>query len=292
MKKAYQSHLSLKQPQSTVFMAKVHGCTITAYSSGKVLFQGGSHEEEARKWGNSLPSAKKSTSSPKGSTKLPLNFSSLSVMGSDEVGTGDYFGPMTVVSAYVSTQNMPLVKELGVQDSKNLKDPQIIKIAQDLLHVIPYSLLILPNPKYNELQKNGMTQGKMKAVLHNKALLNLLKKMNPEKPEAILIDQFAEKNVYYRHLQGQKDVCKENVYFSTKGESVHLAVAAASILARYAFLKEWDKLSEKAGFTIPKGAGAAVDKAGARLIRSKGEQALWEFTKVHFANTGKAKKLV
>ncbi|MEI5905560.1 ribonuclease HIII [Bacillus spongiae] len=291
LKVAYQPHLTEKQPPNTLFMAKINGCTITAYQSGKVLFQGGHHTEEAAKWGDALQPTKGS-STPKASTALPQNFSTLSVIGSDEVGTGDFFGPMTVVSAYVSKENIPLIKELGVQDSKNLKDERIVKIAQDILHVIPYSLLILPNPKYNELQKKGMTQGKMKAILHNKALLNLQRKIDPVRPDAILIDQFAQKEVYFRHLKGQKEVCKEDVYFSTKGESVHLAVAAASILARYAFLKEWDKLSAKIGFTLPKGAGPIVDKAAARLIRAKGEQALWEYTKVHFANTEKAKRLL
>lgn len=71
-----------------------------------------------------------------------------------------------------------------------------------------------------------------------------------------------------------------------------MSVVAASIIARYAFLIEMDKLSQVAGFDIPKGAGPHVDKAAAKLIKLHGEDALRQFTKLHFANTQKAKKML
>ena len=289
MKDHYQKVLVDKLPPGAVFVAKPSGCTVTAYKSGKVLFQGASGDGEASQWGSSVTPKVKSPT--KGTTNLPENFADWSVIGSDEVGTGDFFGPITVVSAYVKKEHIPLMKELGVKDSKNLSDPQIISIARDLISTIPYSLLILHNPKYNEMQAKGMTQGKMKALLHNKAILNLLEKMDPEQPEGILIDQFVEKNTYFKHVSAQQKVQKDRVYFSTKGESIHLAVAAASIIARYAFLKEMDKLSAKAGVEIPKGAGKHVDVAAAKIIKRKGVEELKSITKWHFANSEKAMKL-
>ncbi|WP_064092567.1 ribonuclease HIII [Rossellomorea aquimaris] len=290
MKVYYQKECIEKVPQGALFVAKPSGCTVTAYKSGKVLFQGAKGEEEASIWGNSQPSKVKSPSKG-GTATLPENFASWSVVGSDEVGTGDFFGPITVVSAYVHKDQIPLMKELGVKDSKNLSDPQIIKIAKDLINTIPYSLLILHNTKYNALQEKGMTQGKMKAILHNQAILHLLEKMQPEEPEAILIDQFVEKNTYFKHINAQKKIQKDRVYFSTKGESIHIAVAAASIIARYAFLKEMDKLSTKTGVEIPKGAGKHVDVAAAKIIKGKGIEELKSITKWHFANSEKAIRL-
>ncbi|TMU85769.1 ribonuclease HIII [Bacillus sp. BHET2] len=289
MKDHYKQVLVDKLPPGAIFVAKPTGCTVTAYKSGKVLFQGANGEGESSQWGTSVSPKVKSPS--KGSTTLPDNFANWSVVGSDEVGTGDFFGPITVVSAYVKKEHIPLMKELGVKDSKNLSDPQITKIARDLITTIPYSLLILHNPKYNAMQEKGMTQGKMKALLHNQAILKLLEKMAPELPEGILIDQFVEKNTYFKHIAAQKEIQKERVYFSTKGESIHLAVAAASIIARYAFLKEMDKLSEKAGVVIPKGAGNHVDVAAAKIIKRKGIEELKTMTKWHFANSEKAIKL-
>ena len=215
----------------------------------------------------------------------------MSVVGSDEVGTGDYFGPITVVAAYVKKEQLTLLKEIGVQDSKNLKDPQIIEIAKLIKDIVPFSLLICDNPKYNMLQGKGMSQGKIKALLHNQAIKHVLTKIQPEQPDSVLIDQFAEPGVFFNYLKGQELFQANATYLSTKAEGIHLSVAAASILARYAFVQRFDQLSKKAGFTIPKGAGSKVDEAAARLIHEKGMAALNEFTKLHFANTEKAKKL-
>ncbi|MGR3765293.1 ribonuclease HIII [Rossellomorea sp. NS-SX7] len=289
MKDYYKDTLVSKLPPGAVFSAKPAGCTVTAYKSGKVLFQGANGETEAKKWGSAQEPKVKSP--PKGTTTLPENFADWSVIGSDEVGTGDFFGPITVVSAYVKKEQIPLMKELGVKDSKNLNDSQIISIAKDLVKTIPYSLLVLHNEKYNSLQSGGMTQGKMKAILHNQAILHLLEKMAPEEPEGILIDQFVEKNTYFKHISAQKKIQRDRVYFSTKGESIHIAVAAASIIARYAFLKEMDKLSAKAGVDIPKGAGKQVDVAAAKIIKRKGIEELKSMTKWHFANSEKAIRL-
>lgn len=293
MKNYYQASLSEKNPPGSLFAAKTKTCSITAYKSGKVLFQGNDCEQEANKWGEaSLQSKKPAAAKKMTSGNLPANFSSLSVVGSDEVGTGDYFGPITVVAAYVKKEDIPLLKELGVRDSKDLNDEKISAIARQIKNLVPHSLLTLHNEKYNQLQQAGMSQGKMKAILHNQALAHVLKKIAPIKPEAILIDQFVQSTTYYQHVKAQKTIVKDNVFFSTKAEGVHVAVAAASILARYAFVQYFDKLSEAAGMRIPKGAGAQVDEAAARLILAKGQGVLPKFVKLHFANTEKAMKIV
>lgn len=126
--------------------------------------------------------------------------------------------------------------------------------------------------------------------MHNKAALNTLTKMAPEKPEFILIDQFAERGVYYNYLKNERELVQENVLFSTKAEQLHVAVATASILARAAFLKEMDRLSEMAGFGLMKGASSKVDQQATRIWRKQGEEFLRSMTKWHFANTEKARK--
>ncbi len=295
MKKCYQNQLLNKLPPGGVFAAKTAGCTITAYQSGKVLFQGNDCEKEAGKWqkGGSAETKKSATAKSKSAAKgdVPVGIEQLSVIGSDEVGTGDFFGPITVVAAYVKKENIPLLQELGVRDSKDLNDEKIIEIAKVIKDVVPFSLMTLKNEKYNKVQQKGMSQGKMKALLHNQAIVNVLEKIAPEKPEAILIDQFVQPSTYFQHIKGQKTIARENVYFSTKAEGIHLAVAAASILARYAFIQYIDKLSAAAGFKIPKGAGALVDEAAAKLILQKGRDSLGSFVKLHFANTEKAMAL-
>jgi ribonuclease HIII len=294
IKNELSSAISEKTPPGAIFTAKLNECTVTAYQSGKVLFQGKRAEETAQNYAGQLAPSKdkKPASKPQHAFAPPYNAAELSMIGSDEVGTGDYFGPMTVVAAYVSSDQLALVKELGVKDSKNLNDKQITQIAKELIHTIPYSLLVLPNEKYNDLQQKGMTQGKIKAVLHNRALQNVKAKVEGQKLDGILIDQFCEPGVYFNYLKKEKNLLKEGLFFSTKGESVHLAVAAASILARYSFLKEMDKLGSRFNTVLPKGAGPHVDVKAAELIEKHGESVLNTITKRHFANTQKAMNLL
>ncbi|MEC1180466.1 ribonuclease HIII [Metasolibacillus meyeri] len=289
VKNAYAKNQVSRNAPGVIFAAKLTDTSITAYKSGKVMFQGSGAEREAARWGTATTNTK--SSAAKGD-KLPENFADLSVAGSDETGTGDYFGPVTVAAVYVPADKIPLVQELGVKDSKMLTDDYMRKIAPDLMKACTYSILTLRNDKYNALQAKGYSQGKIKALLHNQALKHVLNKIAPEEPQYILIDQFAVRDTYYRHLQKEKEIVRDNVLFSTKAESLHAAVATASILARYAFLKEMDRLSELVGYTLQKGAGSKVDVMAAKIWKTKGEETLRSISKWHFANTEKARKLL
>ncbi|UKJ44359.1 ribonuclease HIII [Lysinibacillus sp. ACHW1.5] len=287
----YASHFIERKAPGVIFAAKLPDTAITMYKSGKLMFQGGGAEREAARWGTVEKTATPlSTIGAKGDV-LPNNFATMSVLGSDETGTGDYFGPITVAAVYVPTSKIELMNELGVKDSKMLTDDYMRKIAPDLRAACVHSVLVLRNEKYNNLQAKGYSQGKMKAMMHNRALQNTLSKMAPEKPEFILIDQFAERGVYYNYLKNERDLVQENVYFSTKAEQLHVAVATASILARAAFLKEMDRLSDITGLTLMKGASNKVDVQAARIWCNQGEEFLRSITKWHFANTDKARKM-
>ncbi|PQB60130.1 ribonuclease HIII, partial [Enterococcus faecium] len=135
---------------------------------------------------------------------LPKNISQLSVLGSDEVGNGSYFGPLTVCAAYVKRDQLAELRKLGVRDSKELKDSQIIQLADILKKTIPYKLLVLSPEKYNEIQPK-YNAVRMKVALHNQAIHLLLKKIEPEKPEAILIDQFTPEANFKKYARLEKN---------------------------------------------------------------------------------------
>lgn len=271
------------------FTAKLTDAVVTVYTSGKIMFQGAGAEREAARWGEVEAIAAK-TSTVKGD-QLPPNFAKLSVLGSDETGTGDFFGPITVAACYVPADKVALAHELGVKDSKQLTDAWMRSVAPDLKAVFAHSVLTLKNEKYNRVQEQGWSQGKIKALMHNQALKHVLRKIAPEKPDAILIDQFAERGIYYKHIKDEKEIIQENVLFSTKAEGLHVSVACASIIARVAFLEEMDRLSSETGVTLPKGAGKIVDEAAAKILLKHGESYLKNITKTHFANTKKAQTL-
>ena len=276
MKAYYRSYLLNKQIPYTSFAAKKDGTTITAYTSGKVMFQGTNAAIEADKWGEAQD---KQAKPAKTASSLPKNISQLSVLGSDEVGNGSYFGPLTVCAAYVKRDQLAELRKLGVRDSKELKDSQIIQLADILKKTIPYKLLVLSPEKY-------------KVALHNQAIHLLLKKIEPEKPEAILIDQFTPEANFKKYARLEKNQLQEKLYFVTKGEQYHLAVAAASIISRASFLEELHKASAEAGITLPSGAGTKSDQVAAKLLEKGGMPMLEKYAKLHFANTEKALKLL
>ena len=99
MKEFYNDRIT-GVPNYTMFQAKDNDCTITVYTSLKAVFQGKNAEQEASIWGTftNTTKSKKDTTNP---TQYNQVFNS-SAIGSDEVGTGDYFGPMVVCSSFVS----------------------------------------------------------------------------------------------------------------------------------------------------------------------------------------------
>ena len=285
LKNYYADYLLNKKVPYSEFSAKKNGTSITAYTSGKVLFQGKNAEQEAARWGSSDPSAAKTSSS------LPKNFASLAVLGSDEVGNGSYFGPLCVCAAYADKEHLDALKRLGVKDSKMLTDDQIRKMATAIKELIPYRLLVVSPEKYNEIQPK-YNAVRMKVALHNQAIRLLLDQIAPTKPEAILIDQFTSEANYMKYVKQEPQRVEQKIYFVTKGEQYHLSVAAASMISRASFLDELDKASLELGTKVPSGAGKPSDELAAKLLRQGGIDLLSKFAKLHFANTEKAKKMM
>ena len=278
-------------PQGMKARKKHQGTTISVYNSNKVMFQGRNAEQLAQ---SLLPNASAQPKKPttKKSKKSPHpQFNQYSCIGSDEAGSGDYFGPLTVCAAYVSDKNAQVLKTLGVDDSKKLTDDKIVELAEQLVTFIPHSLLVLDNPKYNERQAQGWSQVKMKAVLHNEAIKNVLSRIDSEELDYIVVDQFAQPGVYKRYALTDVPL-PDKTHFETKGESKSIAIAAASIISRYAFVKHMDHISKQLNTSVIKGASKKVDLCAAQIINRLGIAQLDQVTKKHFANRDKALSLV
>lgn len=279
----YQPHALNKQVPYTQLVAKKGGTTITVYTSGKVMFQGNQAEAEANRW--------QSTTTPASSSgTLPKDFAQKSIIGSDEVGNGSYFGPLIVCAVYAETAILPTLKNLGVKDSKMLTDPQIRQLAPKIKEIVPFQLLTVTPEKYNQIQPQ-YNAVRMKVALHNQAIQLLLQKIAPTQPEGILIDQFTSEKNYRNYLRMEKNQVTKKLFFITKGEQYHLAVAAASILCRAHFLEELERASQEVGYTLPSGAGNKSDQVAAKLLKEGGLDLLAKYAKLHFANTEKAQKI-
>lgn len=262
-----------------LLQAEDEDTVITMYESGKIMFQGSSADVDAAMW-----QEMDGQSAVKEEKKEALNkYYHCSSIGSDEVGTGDYFGPIVVTSCYVNKENIPYLESLGIKDSKKLDDAKILKIAPEIIKKIPYKSIILTNSEYNERYNNSYNINKIKAIMHNKVLFEMVQTIK-EPYDYIIVDEFAREQRYYDYIKESPNLQK-GITFMTKAEDKNLAVAAASIISRYIFVKEFDKLSDSLHIPLPKGAGDKVDTIGMEVVEKYGKDKLKEIAKLNFKNT-------
>lgn len=264
-----------------VFFAKRPDLVVTIYSSKKegeykALFIGDNALEEARTFDPNADVKEKKDKITK-ARWICLD----DQIGSDEVGTGDFFGPICVCAAYVSKDKIEYLKKLGVDDSKRLDDEKIKKIAKELIKTIPYSQVSLGNEKYNELVSKKMNMNEMKVKLHNQVLLNLKKKYPNTKN--FFVDEFTPKENYYDYLNETNEVVNE-VNFKTKGESYFPCVAVGSIIARYSFLQKMEAMQKKYKMEFPFGSSKKVDAFVQEFIKKFGKTELLKVCKSNFVN--------
>ena len=282
-----------KTPPYAIFQADTGDTIVTLYESGKAMFQGVSADIEAGMW-ESIGKDKENidyfidreeVKEKKEETTIPIDISSV---GSDEVGTGDYYGPIVVTASYVNKEDIPFLTELGVKDSKKLSDEQILKIVPKIIKKIKYKTIMLSNKEYNKNYGKDMNMNKIKAVLHNKVLTEMVK---DNEYDYIVVDQFEPESSYYKHLSEVPSPLK-GITFITKAEDKCLSVACSSLISRYIFVKEIDKLGDKYGIFLPKGANYYVEDVGIKLVEKYGVNVLKEVAKLNFSNTDRILKEV
>ena len=227
-----------KTPPYAVFMADEEDTVITLYESNKVVFQGVSADIDANMWKQrekaltgKFPIENKKKEKKKEDKKDNTDYYFINSIGSDEVGTGDYFGPIVVTASYVNRKDIEFLEALGVRDSKKITDEKILKIAPELIKKIPHVTVILTNEQYNNMHNKEVNMNAIKAIMHNKVLYELINK-NAYDYDKIVVDQFVYPQKYYDHLKNSKYIVK-NISFTTKAEDKCLSVACSSVISRY-----------------------------------------------------------
>ena len=259
-------------PQYAKWQLKPENCVITCYTSGKTVFQG----KDANVYAAAFMEVQDEIPNTATTNQYPQ-------AGSDEVGTGDYFGPVCVCASYVTKDDVDFLVKLGVRDSKQMSDADMLKIGPLLMERVPHSLLIVPPQKYNQVHESNNLNA-IKAKLHNQAYINLAKKI--ELPSFKIIDQFTPETSYYRYLKNEPQIIC-GIHFETKAEDKYLSVAVGSIISRYGFLKTWEEMEQKYNMTLPKGSGDKVDVVAQEFVERYGFDRLGEVAKLHFKNTEK-----
>ncbi len=284
VKDFYQDHITDETGDYLDFVARYEDTVIKGYSSNKskrsVVFSGLNADIEASRWQSVelVPEVKKE--------KEELHIVDFGEqIGSDEVGVGDFYLPMIVVAAYINNHQYQRLKELGITDSKKMSDKKIRELGPIITKEFEYSKLTLQNAKYNEMTAKGKNINSLKAKMHNRALSNLHEKYIDV--IAIYVDQFVSEEKYYSYLDKDDEPILKGISFKTKGESRFPSVALASVIARYYFLLEKDKLEEKYGLKFPFGAGKQADEFKKVLLDKVGPDEFDNLVKKNFKNYSK-----
>jgi len=200
--------------------------------------------------------------------------------GVDESGKGDFFGPLVISGVYVDRLIARKFLDAGVVDSKRIGSDARIRALADTIRKSSLDLVetVLIGPaKYNELYAKFGNLNRLLGWGHARVIENLLGK----KPTCArsLSDQFADARVINASLlkHGRKIVIEQR----PRAES-DIAVAAASVVAREAFINWLERKSKELELRLERGASPSVKDAARKLVEINGPDVLREVAKVHF----------
>lgn len=258
--------------------ARGEGVVATLYASGKLVVQGQGVEGFQLRYlepGAVDPCA--AAGSPPAAEPAALCPTDRPIVGSDECGKGDYFGPLVVCALRVPAELRDALASGEVCDSKKLSDKKVLRLSGGLEANFEYALESLEPREYNlEYERSG-NLNPMLAALHGRAIRRLARG-----GDVVLVDRFGNEKLVAGELKGMEI----DLYQEVRAER-EPAVAAASIIARASFLGAMQNLSEEYGVELRKGAGPPTDQAALEFVRMHGFDRLNEVAKLHFKNTQK-----
>lgn len=265
----------LSKPAHTLLQGKKKGISLTLYTSGKLTVQGKDKHDFLTFYLEPQILGALAYSYPLEKISMEPR------IGIDEAGKGDFFGPLCIGGLFASGQEAihQLIK-LGVKDSKRLHDIKICSIAKDLKKEFPTSVIRIFPQRYNELYQKFSNLNSLLAWGHSAAIENLVTKTGCNQ---VIIDQFASEWVVERALKNKG--LSLNLTQRHKGEQDPV-VAAASILARAAFVEGMEELEQEFKLKLPKGVNADVKAAAKKAISIYGEDFLPKIAKMHFKTSG------
>ncbi len=263
------------------FLARKPSVVVNVYKTGKIVFGGKDHAEieEIKKFLKSIGAEeveKDSKDYPPLSLKGPR-------IGTDEVGKGDYFGPLVIAGVLIDDAIEEELKKLKVKDSKSFSETTIRSLAHDIRNLLGekrYEILWISPIKYNLLHKKLGNVNKILGWVHARVIENLLG--NGIECNLAIADQFGDPG-YIKNALMEKGRRIELIQVPKAERDI--AVAAASILARDKFLWKMEDLSGTFEMEFPRGAGEKVNEVGKEFVRLYGVNALQNIAKIHFSNT-------
>ena len=275
----FEGHgFEMREAPHAFWQARGPDCIATFYTSGKLLLQGKEADVYRGLMGDETPDARPYWRALQKQPKpAPVAW-----IGTDEAGKGDYFGPLTVAGVIVRPEDLEILATLGVEDSKAVADGKVAELDRQIQGLCASEVLFISPATYNRMHTQMRTVNAVMAWAHAKVIHALLARDVTPKPDWILVDRFADDRVMQRAI----GALPAGVRFDQRPKAEEdPAVAAASVLARAAYLRGLAALGKRFGVKLHGGAGAPALAAGREFLQVVGRDQLGEVAKVHFDTT-------
>jgi ribonuclease HIII len=253
------------------FSVKGPGFVATLYRSGKLVVQGSEVQLFAQRYLDGVEEG--GGPEPRG----PIEVGERTLIGSDEAGKGDYFGPLVVVAVRADPRERAELVRAGVADSKTLSDERVRVLAPALEQRYAFASEVLAPADYNLEHPRHKSLNPLLAELHARCIRKLARPGS-----LVLVDKFANEKLVASRL-GDLDV---ELHQEVRAEREPV-VAAASVIARNLFLEGLRSLSEEFAIDLHKGAGEPTDRSAREFVKLHGREALARVAKLHFKNSMK-----
>ncbi|NQZ65972.1 MAG: ribonuclease HIII [Mycoplasmatales bacterium] len=211
------------------------------------------------------------------------------IVGADETGVGDYLTPLISAAVFVPAVNVRKMINLGITDSKKITDSKILELFEKIKPMIKSSIRIMSQSQYNFLTKK-YNANELKMYLHMQAIKSIENRV--DNIDIVILDAFSNDSSLdkYRKKISKEENIKDwesQTIYITKGEMEHVAVAAASIVARAYFVKFMEKQNKKWEMIFPLGTNLIVENFAKEFIKKHGKENLYNVAKLSFKTTKK-----
>ncbi|GHO65042.1 ribonuclease HIII [Ktedonobacter sp. SOSP1-52] len=260
---------------------------VTLYTTGRINVQGQASalQSALKAWNSASIASQVATTAPalksQSGGERP-RATGLARIGCDESGKGDYYGPLVMAALYVDNHTEEQLLALGVRDSKRLTDAVMLEMASEIEHICRgQGLLRIYDPeRYNRLYQATPNLNLLLAQAH----AHTITRLQPTVAASLaIVDQFGAERLLLDALR--QTGCSITLEQRPRAED-DTAVAAASIMARAAFVRELAELSRSVGIELPKGASnPRIVTIGRELVAQHGADILRKVAKLHFKTT-------
>lgn len=265
-----QQGFEISTPPHTIFSAKKKGVICTLYQSGKIVVQGKESASFIEFYLEPEILGSFQFSHPMVGVNLTPR------IGIDESGKGDFFGPLCIAGVYAKGEEIAYLQSIGVKDSKTIKDVTICQLANKIKERLIHHIVRINPTKYNQIYDSFKNLNHLLAWGHATTIEFLVQKSGCRN---VIVDQFADPRVVKTALK-RKNLEIELTQRHRAEED--LVVAAASILARQAFLEGLDQLGQSISLHLPKGASSSTIAVGKKILAKWGQESLLRLCKKHF----------